>query len=253
MKPAILLVAFGSASPSAWRVYAALEAEVRAAHPGQTVQWAWTARSLVARMRAQGETAQTMDEALATLAAGGFQSAAVLSLHLVPGEKHREILAASAPGLRLAYGRALLEEPEDLDEVARDLAAELPADRPVLVVAHGHAHQARFNAELEALGARLAAIRPDLLLTRLEGEAAPSALEAFILRARSLGKVHVAPFLLVAGEHVASDILGASPHSLRSRLAVPHFTCDSALGERAFVRRRFQARLEAALAQLEEA
>jgi len=229
MKPAILLVAFGAASPSARKVYAQIEAEVRAAHPDHAVRWAWTARTLVARLRTQGETVQTLEEALTGLRAEGYTAIAILSLHLVPGEKHREILAAPAEGLRLSFGKALLEDSEDLEGVAIELAAELPTDRPVLVVAHGHAHEVRFNAELRALGTLLASFRPDVFLTRLEGDDDPQGLEAFIQRARSLGKVHVAPFLLVAGDHVASDILGDDPDSLRSRLAVPDFTCGPAL------------------------
>ncbi len=246
-RPAILLVAFGAASPSARCVYADLEAEVRAAHPDHAVRWAWTARTLVARLRAQGEAVQTLEEALVGLRAEGFTSAAVLSLHLVPGEKHREILAASTEGLRLSCSKALLEDPEDLEALAADLMAELPTDRPVLVVAHGHAHEPRFNTELKALRVRLGSLRPDVFLTRLEGEDDSEGLDAFIQRARAIGKVHVAPFLLVAGDHVASDILGEDPDSLRTRLAIPDFTCAPALGERAFVRRRFLDRLKTAL------
>lgn len=247
MKPAILLVAFGAASPSARKVYAQIEAEVRAAHPDHAVRWAWTARTLVARLRTQGETVQTLEEALSGLRAEGYTAVAVLSLHLVPGEKHREILAAPAKGLRLSCGKALLEDSEDLEGVAIELAAELPTDRPVLVVAHGHAHEPRFNAELKALGACFASLRSDAFFTRLEGEDNHEGLEVFIQQARSAGRVHVVPFLLVAGDHVASDILGDDADSLRSRLAVPDFTCGSALGERAFVRRRFLGRLKTAL------
>ena len=44
------------------------EAEVRAAHPGHSVRWAWTSRSLVARLQAQGEAAQTLEAFAARLA-----------------------------------------------------------------------------------------------------------------------------------------------------------------------------------------
>jgi sirohydrochlorin cobaltochelatase len=234
-------------------VYDEMEAEVRAAHPDHPLRWAWTARSLVARLRAQGEAVQTLDEALASLSTGGFTQAALLSLHLVPGEKHHEILAADSRGLRLTCGKALLETSGDLEGVAAELLAELPQDRPVLVVAHGHAHEARFNAELKALGTLLAAARPDVFLTRLEGDDDPGGLDTFIKKAQSVGRVHVVPFLLVAGDHVASDILGEEPDSLRSRMAIADFTCGPPLGQRAFVRRRFLARLDAVLAALESA
>jgi len=247
MKPPILVVAFGSAAPAARRIYALLDADIRAEFPGHGLRWAWTARSLVARLRARGEDVQTLDEALDALRQEAHGRAAVLSLHLVPGEKHREILSATAEGLRLSVGQALLEAPEDVEGVASELLEELPADRPVLVVAHGHASEDRFNAELRALGEALSRRRSDVYLTRLEGDEDPQGLQAFIAQARAAAKVHVAPFLLVAGDHVASDILGEGPESLRSRLDVPDFECGPALGERAFVRRRFLRRLEAAV------
>ncbi len=61
------------------------------------------------------------------------------------------------------------------------------------------------------------------------------------------------PFLLVAGEHVAWDILGDHPHSLKARLGVPDFSCGEPLGARPWVRGRFMAKLGAALSRLEQA
>lgn len=248
--PAILIVAFGGDSPAAREVYAHLEAQVRAAHPDREVRWAWTARTLVAKLRQRGEVAATLDETLQGLSGQG--GAAVLSLHLVPGEKHREILAADPRGLHLAYGQPLLASPGDIQPVAADLLADLPADRPVLVVAHGNGREARFNAELRGLGAALKAVRPDLHLTLLEGDDDPAGLEALRVRARALGKVHVVPFLLIAGDHVRNDILG-DEDSLKSSLGVADFTCGPELGRRPWVVRRFLARLDEALAELERA
>lgn len=251
MKPAILLVAFGTASASAWEIYDGLEEDVRAAFPACVIRWAWTSLGLVARLRGQGKRVFTLGEALASL--GDHDSAAVLSLHLVPGEKHREILAEDHRGLCLAYGRPLLASWEDADSVAEDLLADLPPDRPVLVVAHGHPHEERYNTELRALGEALARSRPDVHLTLLEGNGDGPELAAFARRARALGRVHVAPFFLVAGDHVQKDILGAGPDSLKSRLAIPDFTWGEELGRKPWVRRRFLARLAGAMATLEDA
>lgn len=247
----LLLVAFGAMSPAARRAYAAFEAEVRAAHPGREVRWAYTATSLVARLKAKGEQAQTLHEAYAGLKADGFEAVAVCSLHLVPGEKHQEVVAGDPLGLRVAVGDPLLAEGAVIGTVAASLLADLPADRPVLVVAHGHAHEARFNAELLALKAELAAHRRDLHLTLLEGEPDEEALEAFLAGARAQGRVHVCPFLFVAGDHVQNDVLGDEPDSFRSRLAVPDFTCGAPLGERPWIRAAFLQRLDSALAALE--
>lgn len=73
----------------------------------------------------------------------------------------------------------------------------------------------------------------------------------FTTLARKVGKVQVCPFFLVVGNQMALDILGDQPGSLKSRLAVPAFSCGKALGLRPWVRRRFVAKLGAAIAQLE--
>ena len=253
MNTPILLVAFGAMSASARDSYARIEADVRSAFPGRDIHWAYTATSLVARLKQRGEPAWTLAEAYAGLRARGHSAVVVQSLHLVPGEKHHEVLLAPAEGLRPSFGEPLLATEADRLGVAAELLGDLPADRPVLVVAHGHGTEPRFNAELDALGARLATARPDLLLTRLEGDGDGAGLERFIQRARTAGKAHVCPFLLVAGDHVASDILGDQPESLKSRLAVPEFSCGPALALRPWVRHRFLAKLGAALSRTEPA
>jgi sirohydrochlorin cobaltochelatase len=253
MNAPILLVAFGAMAPSARDSYARIEADVRSGFPGREIHWAYTATSLVARLKQRGDPARTLAEAYAGLRARGFRAVAVQSLHLVPGEKHQEVLLGPAAGLRPSFGEPLLATEADSLGVAADLLVDLPADRPVLVVAHGHGAEARFNTRLDALGARLAAARPDLFLTRLEGDGDAAGLERFIHCARTAGRAHVCPFLLVAGDHVASDILGDQPESLKSRLGVPEFSCGPALALRPWVRRRFLDKLGTALARLEPA
>jgi len=243
----ILIVAFGTMSAAARQAYATFEAEVRAAFPEREISWAFTAKSLVARLREKGEEVRLLPEAYADLRARGFERVALLSLHLVPGEQHRGIVDEDRQGLTVACAGPFLATEADIEAVAQSLAAGLPQDRPVLVVAHGHAHEAQYNAELKALGARLAQLHPDLLMTRLEGDEAPEALEAFIARARARGGVHVEPFLYVAGDHVRNDILGDEPESLRSRLGVPDFSCAPSLGEQAWVRRHFIEQLRQVL------
>ncbi|MDR3672752.1 MAG: sirohydrochlorin cobaltochelatase [Holophaga sp.] len=252
MNTPILLVAFGALSSAARDSYARIEADARSAFPDREIHWAYTATSLVARLKQRGDPALTLAEAYAGLRARGFRAVAVQSLHLVPGAKHHEMLAEPAGGLRPSFGAPLLADEADCLGVVADLLGDLPPDGPVLVVAHGHGTEARFNAGLDALGARLSSAREDLFLTRLEGRGDAAGLERFIHSARSAGKAHVCPFLLVAGEHVASDILGDQPGSLKSRLSVPAFSCGPALALRPWVRRRFLAKLGAALSRTEQ-
>jgi sirohydrochlorin cobaltochelatase len=254
VKPAapILVAAFGAMGGAAREAYALMEDDLRCACPGREIGWAYTAGSLVVRLRAQGEPARLLPEAYADLAARGVERAAVLSLHLVPGVQHLAV-AATPAGLRTALAGPFLGCPADLDAAAQGLLADLPDDGPVLVVAHGNAQAPEGHRELDELGRRLRAVRPDLWLTRLEGEPDPDGLEAFIHRARRAGRAHLEPFLFVAGDHLKRDLLGDAPDSLKRRLDVPRFSCGTALGARRWVRRRFVAQVRAALARLEEA
>jgi len=247
MTTPILIVAFGAMSQAARLAYELFDSEVREAFPGHDVTWAYTAKSLVARLKAKGERAQLLSEAYTDLKNRGFDRVALLSLHLVPGEQHVSILEEDAQGLSVAHAGPLLETSTDIDAVAQALARELPGDRPVLVVAHGNASQPRYNKELVELAQRLLDLHPNLLVTRLEGDEAPEALEDFIHRAQGLRRAHIDPFLYVAGDHVHNDILGEEADSLKSRLGVSDFSCGAVLGERPWIRRHFIEQLRNAL------
>ena len=243
----ILVATFGTMSAAGRSAYENFALELGKAFPGHEIGWAFTAKSLVARLKAKGEKARLLSEAYADLKKRGFHEVALLSLHLVPGEQHQGVLAEDRQGLAVTVAGPLLATDADIDAVAQSMAAELPKDRPVLVVAHGHAHEAQYNAALVGLGKRLSACHPHLLMTRLEGDEAPQDLAAFITQAQAAGKVQVEPFLFVAGDHVQNDILGDEPDSLKSRLAVPDFVCAPALGARPWVYRHFIQQLKSAM------
>lgn len=241
----ILLVPFGARSPKARSIYDRFEGCVRERHPDRLLLRAYTATSLVQHLRDAGEPAQTLPEACTRLHKLGHHRAIAFSLHLVPGEKHRAIQGCS--GVHLQATEPLLSDPGSIAGVARDLLDDVPQDRPVLVVAHGHATQPRHHAHLEALKRRLGDARPDILLRRLEGPEDESAWQRFVRRARTQGSVHIVPFLLVPGEHLNEDILGDHPESLQRRLDLSDVTCGPTLGERPWVQERFLDRLASAL------
>jgi sirohydrochlorin cobaltochelatase len=251
MNTPILLVTFGAMSASAREWYASIEREVRIAFPGREVRWAYMAASLVAQLKRRENPAETLAEAYARLRGDGFNSVAVQSLHLVPGEKHHEVLGEDAQGLTTSFGAPLLETTADLDGVVSRLLADLPNDGPVLVVAHRHRRGTRFNTPMDALGVSLSKARSNIHLASLDGNEDPVGLERFTALARSAGRIHVCPFFLVMGKHMAMEIEGSRPGSLKSRLAVPDFSCGKALGLQPWVRLRFLAKLGAAIARLE--
>lgn len=243
MTTPILVVAFGAMSRQARGVYELLDADLRTQYPERNISWAYTATSIVSRLKTRGERAQTLAEAMEAFKQQGEKHLQVLSLHLVPGEKHQEVLDADGLGMTLTITRPLLDGPESIQAVAQNILQDLPQDRPVLVVAHGHGHETRYNQELFALKAALKASRPDLHLALLEGDVDTDGLEAFIQKAKAQDKAHIYPFLYVAGDHVQNDILGDEEDSFKSRLGVSDFSCGEALGYRAWVRKRLVEKL----------
>ncbi len=243
MTTPILVVAFGAMSRQARGVYELLDADLRTQYPERNISWAYTATSIVARLKTRGESAQTLTEALERLKQQGTQTVQILSLHLVPGEKHQEVVNADGLGITLTITHPLLDGPKSIQAVAQNILKDLPQDRPVLIVAHGHGHEARYNQELFALKAALKASRPELHLALLEGDEDEDGLEAFIQKAKAQDKAHIYPFLFVAGDHVQNDILGDEEDSFKSRLGVSDFTCGQALGYRVWVRKMFVEKL----------
>jgi sirohydrochlorin cobaltochelatase len=249
----IILVAFGAMSNSARKVYLQFELDVRSRFPGHRIIWAYTAKSLIARLRQQGKRIQSLSDVYASLRTDGFQSAIVQSLHLTPGCKHGTVVNENSQGLNIAIGKTLLETKEDIQEVASELLKKLTMDKPVMIVAHGNASEDRFNIHLRTLGKIISNNNPNFCFTCLEGAQDMGELQQFKKIVQTAGKVHVCPFLLVNGRHVAFDILGSHINSIKSYLSVDDFVCGEVLGKQKWVRHRFLNNISIAINKLEEA
>jgi sirohydrochlorin cobaltochelatase len=221
-KPAIVLAAFGT-STQAFATYNYFEAQVKKRYPAYEIRWAFTSRIVrqeVARKR--GQQLKDLATTLRELQQAGYSRVAVQSLHIVPGEEwEKEVVAISRefPGLQVALGKPLLSNAEDQERVLEALAPTFPRDRQstaVVLVAHG-SPSPRGTAAYLAFDRLLRSRYPNVFLGAVEGQ--PTREEA-LARVRQFAPrtVVLMPFLFVAGEHVAKDILGAGPQSWKSQL-----------------------------------
>jgi sirohydrochlorin cobaltochelatase len=221
-KPAIVLAAFGT-STQAFATYNYFGAQVKKRYPAYEIRWAFTSRIVrqeVARKR--GKQLKDLATTLRELQQAGYSRVAVQSLHIVPGEEwEKEVVAISreVPGLQVALGKPLLSSPEDQERVLEALAPNFPRDRrrtAVVLVAHGSPSPQGTAAYL-AFDRLLRSRYPNIFLGTVEGQ--PTREEA-LARVRKFAPetVVLMPFLFVAGEHVAKDILGAGPESWKSQL-----------------------------------
>jgi sirohydrochlorin cobaltochelatase len=221
-KPAIVLAAFGT-STQAFATYDYFGAQVKKRYPAYDIRWAFTSHLVRQKVsRQKGRELKDLATTLRELQQAGYNRVAVQSLHIVPGEEwEKEVVMISreVPGLKVALGKPLLSSAEDRERVLEALAPTFPRDRQrtaVVLVAHGSPSPQGTAAYL-AFDRLLRSRCPNVFLGTVEGQ--PTREEA-LAQVRKFGPqtVVLRPFLFVAGEHVANDILGAGPESWKSLL-----------------------------------
>jgi sirohydrochlorin cobaltochelatase len=223
-KPAIVLVAFGT-STKAFNTYQHFEEKVKARFPDYDIRWAFTSVKIRHKLaQEKGQRLNDLPTTLRKLKAAGFTRVAVQSLHVVPGEEWgKKVVEGSRtiPGLKVALGKPLLSSPQDQERVIQALAQTFPKDlkhTAVVLVAHG-SPSPEGTATYFAFSRRLRAHYPqqNVFFGTVEGKPTrEEALEA--VKKSGADTVILRPFLFVAGEHVAHDILGDNPKSWKSEL-----------------------------------
>jgi sirohydrochlorin cobaltochelatase len=222
--PAIVLVAFGT-STAAFETYHHFEMEVKKRFPDHEIRWAFTSQKVRHKLaQEKGQKLNDLPATLQSLKAAGYSKAAIQSLHIIPGEEWEKKVVGECrkiPGLKVGLGKPLLSSKQDQEQVLQALAQTFPKDlthNAVVLVAHGSPSSEGTAAYL-AFNRLLRANYPNqnVFLGTVEGKPTKEeALEA--VKKSSAATVVLRPFLFVAGEHVANDILGDNPESWKSEL-----------------------------------
>jgi sirohydrochlorin cobaltochelatase len=223
-KPAIVLAAFGTTT-EAFDTYTHFEQKVKERFPGYEIRWAFTSHKVRHKLaQEKGQQLNDLPTTLKALKAAGFTRVAIQSLHVVPGEEwDKKVVQESRaiPGLKVALGKPLLSSKQDQERVLQALARTFPQDltaTAVVLVAHGSPSPEGTAAYL-AFNRLLRSRYPhqNVFLGTVEGK--PSRQETLMAVKQSQATaVVLMPFLFVAGEHVAKDILGDDPESWKSEL-----------------------------------
>jgi sirohydrochlorin cobaltochelatase len=221
-KPAIVLAAFGTTT-AAFDTYQHFEAQVKKRFPDHEIRWAFTSHKVRQKVaREKGQKLQDLGATLRELKAGGFTRVAIQSLHIVPGEEwDKKVVQVSReiPGLQVALGKPLLSSPEDQKRVLQVVSQTFPKDlqnTAVVLMAHGSLVPEGEKAYL-AFDRLLRSHYRNVFLGSVEGNPTrKEALEA--VKKADVANVVLMPFMFVAGEHVAKDLLGDDPESWKSEL-----------------------------------
>ena len=256
----LLLAAFGSTRAPARAAYAALEESVRTAFPGRIPAWAYTSPTVRKKLAEKGEIFHDPQETLARLASAGMRRVAVLSAHIAPGDEFHRLCAACKSPLpgrpwpeSVEIAAPLLADNADLAALAEGLIAEegasLAADEGALFVGHGTAHGG--GMVYPALQYFFSSLRPNFFVCALEGE---PKLSHALREAQKAGlkRLRLLPLMTVAGEHIASDMLGEGEDSIINRAKAAGFSCAPsrrALAERPCAQNIWLKHLHAAIAR----
>ena len=221
-KPAIVLAAFGTTT-EAFDTYSHFETKVRERFPEHEVRWAFTSRKVRDKVaREKGRKLNDLSTSLRELKAAGYSRVAIQSLHIVPGEEwDKKVVQISRqiPGLKIALGKPLLSGPEDQERVLQALARTFPQDRKdtaVVLMAHGSPAPEGEKAYV-AFDRLLRSRYRNVFLGAVEHKPAKEAAFAAVKQADPASVV-LMPFMFVAGEHAAKDMLGDDPESWKSEL-----------------------------------
>ncbi len=231
-KTAILLVAFGSSAESGKRAFHNIEKQVSKEFPNQQIYWAYTSQMIRKKLKKQGETLFSVSEALAQIKSDSFESVAIQSLHVVPGEEYTQLVDQVKEYQRefptdfsnLTIGHPLLNNFEDMSSVSDVLISELPKNREhneaVLWLGHGH-HHGICDLNYVAMEAGLQQKDPLTYVALVEGGIVYSDVLAK-LKKSGTKTVWLSPMMVVSGVHVIEDLVGETD-SWKSQLIADGF------------------------------
>jgi sirohydrochlorin cobaltochelatase len=173
--------------------------------------------------------------ALSKLYDEGVTHLAVQSLHTVPGVEYcwtfDQAMVHLHPRkgfLDVRVGGPLLMDDEDLLKVCEGLGSYIPAqrkaDEAVVLVGHGTYHEG--HKRYRDFEACAAGRDPLVFMGTLMGRPnCKDIIEA--LRAKSIKRVHLLPFMSVPGHHAQVDICGGKERSWKSRLLAAGFDVEA--------------------------
>lgn len=172
----------------------------------------------------RGVSALDVSEGLQRLAHQGVREVVVQPGHLLPGNEYDKLCRRAQEHVALfdnmCWGAPLLASEADMEQFATMLDQQFPVSSGEAYVLMGHGTSQFVNIAYAALDYRLKAKgRTDMFVGAVESY--PS-LETVLglLKQQQFHTVHLAPLMLVAGDHAHNDMAGQASDSWANRLRV---------------------------------
>ncbi len=248
-KKAILVVSFGTSYEETRKATIdAIESSIAQAFPDYKIYRAWTSKMILAKLKKRDNIhINNVKEAMEKMKEDGITHVVIQPTHVINGIENdlmkEDALAFQEDFQSISFGAPLLTTEEDNREVIASIQQEfehIPENQALVLMGHGTTHHA--NSIYAALDYTMKDMgHANFFLGTVE--AYPS-IETLIkmLRRFQPEKIHLAPFMIVAGDHARNDMAGTDPDSWYSQFQDAGFdveTCIKGLGEYPGIRNVF--------------
>ncbi|MGN1167705.1 MAG: sirohydrochlorin cobaltochelatase [Lachnospiraceae bacterium] len=224
-KKGILIVSFGTSyADTREKTITSIENTIRHAHPEIQVYTAWTSKIIMAKLlKTTGEKICTVSEALEQMALDQITDVFIQTTHVINGIEF-DLLKEDAMKYQdrfssLSFGNPLISSTEDMKKVIRIIADEFKdilsydTDSKDALILMGHGSEHHSNTAYAALDYMFKEMGyPNIYMGTVE---AYPFIEEILgqLRNTPVTCVHLAPFMIVAGDHANNDMAGDTEDS----------------------------------------
>lgn len=255
-KKAILVVSFGTSyHQTREKTIDQIEADIQKAYPDRKIYRAWTSKMILRKLKIRdGIHIDNVEEAMKAMHRGGVTDVIIQPTHVINGIENdlmrEDALAFQDRFVRITFGAPLLTSEQDSRQVIQvltDAWGGLPKEEALVLMGHGTQHYANaiyaaldytfkdFGYKNIFMGTVEAYPSMDSLLKQV-GDYHPT-------------RIHLAPFMIVAGDHAQNDLAGDGEDSWKFRFEKAGYevACHlKGLGEYEGIRRIFLRHIEEA-------
>lgn len=257
----LLVVSFGTSyEETRKKTIDKIEADLAAAFPDHRLYRAWTSKIIIKKLKTRDNVmVDTVPEALERMAADGVTELLVQPTHVLNGLENEwmreDIIKVKDRFETIRIGDPLLMYTEDFFSVIRGLMESLPVpneEEALVFMGHGTSHST--NMTYPALDYMFKDLGyGHVIIGTVEGYPELSNVLRDLADLKTVRKVYLAPFMVVAGDHALNDMAGDEEDSWKSRLEEAGYEVEcilKGLGEFEALRKLFteHAKNAAALA-----
>ena len=212
MKKGVIVASFGTShEDTRKKTIDVIENDIRESFNDSLFIRAWTSNIIRAKLkRTENLHINDIEEAIKEAIKEGVKELLVISTHIINGIEHNKVkdtvLSYKDNFEKIKIGNALLEDKEDFDYIVKefDILYKKEPDKAYLLMGHGSDHEA--NKVYEELRNELVDYgRDDIYIACVEGY---PYIEDVLPQLTDYKSIHLAPFMIVAGDHAKNDMAG---------------------------------------------